>query len=154
MTSEESFAALASVKAEKNPYQLTKEEWRSFSQEQKDERYKLQRKWEDEHEARFIEAVHNIVPRVGLPCTIIYWSDRRAATVTRIISPNKISVKTNKVNCLDFYGGHYEILPELEGGEAIFTKRRNGLWVMEGHKSKDGLKLMLHYQHHYIDPSF
>lgn len=154
MTTEESFAALASVEAEKNPYKLTKEEWRSFTPEQKDERYKLQSKWEDEHEVRFIQAVHNIVPRVGLPCTIIYWSDRRAATVTRIISPNKIAVKTNKVNCLDFYGGYYEILPELEDGEDMFTKRRNGKWIMDGHKSKDGVRLMLHYQRHYIDPSF
>ena len=156
MTSEESFAALASVKAEKNPYQLTKEEWRSFTQEQKDERYKLQRKWEDEHEARFIQAVHNIVPKIGLPCTVIYWSDKRAATVTRIVSPSKIEVMHNEVECLDYYVGNYKVLPEINThmGVDVFTKRRNGLWVMEGQKSKDGVKLMLHYQHHYIDPSF
>lgn len=154
MTSEESFAALASVEAEMNPYEFTKEEWRYFTEAQKAERYVLQRKWREEHEDRWLQAIHNLVPRVGLPCTIIYWSDRRAATVTRIISPNKIAVQTNKTKCLDYLGGNYEILPDLEDGEEIFTKRRNGKWVMEGHKSKDGLKLMLHYQHHYIDPSY
>ena len=54
----------------------------------------------------------------------------------------------------DWYASDYDILPELEGGEMIFTKRRNGLWCMEGHSTRDGVLLMLHYHRHYIDPSF
>ncbi len=154
MTTEESFAALEAVKAEKNPYELTREEWRSFSPEQKKERYKLQRQWDDEHEARLVQAIHNLVPKEGLPCTVIYWSDRNAVTVTRVISPTKIAVRDNKVECLDYFSGDYKILPELDGEEYVFTKRRNGKWVMQGHQSKDGVKLALHYQDHYIDPSF
>lgn len=66
MTTEESFAALETVKAEKNPYELTREEWHSFSTEQKEERYKLQRQWDNEHEARLVQAIHNLVPKEGL----------------------------------------------------------------------------------------
>ena len=100
------------------------------------------------------QSIYAIVPKVGLPCTICYWSDMRAATVSRIISDRKIAVRHNKTNCLDWYGGRYEILPELEEGEDIFTKRKNGAWCMEGQALKDGVRLMLHYQNHYIDPSF
>ena len=156
MTTAESFAALKAVETEKNPFMLTAEEWHTFTEEQKKARYKQQSKWDEEHEARFIEAVHNIVPEVGLPCTIIYWSDKRAATVTRIISPTKIEVMHNVVECLDYYAGSYKVLPEIDEnmGVDVFTKRRNGQWVMEGHKCKDGVKLMLHYQRHYIDPHY
>lgn len=100
-------------------------------------------------------AVDAIVPCVGLPCTICYYSDKRAATVTRIISEKKIEVTHNVVKCLDYYAGDYEVLPELhEGNVDIFTKRRNGELVMEGQSVRDGVVLMLHYQRHYIDPSF
>lgn len=154
MTTKESFEALEAVRAEKNPYDLTREEWRTFSEEQKNARYKQQIQWKEEHDARVLQAIHNIVPEVGLPCTVVYWSDYRAATVTRIITPRKIAVKNNVTECKDYYAGDYDILPELEGGEAIFTKRRNGRWIMEGNETKDGIALALHYQRHYIDPSF
>lgn len=155
MTTKESFDALAAIEAEKNPYDLPPEEWRTFTKEQKHERYELQLKWKEEHDARRLKAIYAIVPEVGLPCTICYWSDKRAATVTRIISPTKIEVTHNEVECLDYYAGRYEILPELETGHTdVFTKRKNGKWCMEGQPTKDSVKLMLHYQRHYIDPSF
>lgn len=155
MTTKESFDALAAIEAEKNPYDLTREEWLSFTQEQKNARYKLQLKWKEEHDVRRLKAIYAIVPEVGLPCTICYWSDKRAATVTRIISPTKIEVTHNEVECLDYYAGVYKILPELKTGHTdVFTKRKNGKWCMEGYPTKDSVKLMLHYQRHYIDPSF
>lgn len=154
MTTEESFAILKAVEEEKNPYDFTKEEWRTFSKEQKDARYELIHQWKEEHDARYIKAVLGIVPKVGLPGTIVYWSDYRAVTVTKIISDRKIAVRHNETICKDYYAGDYEILPELEGGEDIFTKRKNGQWIMEGQPVKDGCVLMLHYQRHYIDPSF
>ena len=91
---------------------------------------------------------------IGLGCTICYYSDKRAATVTKIVSPYKIEVTFNQTKCIDYYAGEYEILPELEGAAKVFTKRRNGYWVAEGQSYKDGVLLMLHYQNHYIDPSF
>lgn len=154
MTTEESFAQLEAVKNEKNPHEFTREEWRTFSEEQKNARYELIHKWNEEHDARIGKAIRAIVPKVGLPGTIVYWSDYRAVTVTRIISDRKIAVRHNETKCKDYYAGDYEILPELEGGEDIFTKRKNGKWVMEGHAVNDGCVLMLHYQRHYIDPSF
>lgn len=156
MTTKESFDALAAVKAEKNPYEFTPEEWRTFSGDQKYARYELQAKWKDEHEKRVLAAIHAIVPEVGLPCTICYYSDKRAATVTRIISPCKIEVMHNEVECVDYYAGNYNVLPKINAGMGVdvFTKRRNGKWIMDGQKSKDGVRLMLHYQRHYIDPCF
>lgn len=108
----------------------------------------------DTLEKEWSKAIDNIVPCVGLPCTICYYSDRRAATVTRIISEKKIEVTHNEVKCLDYYAGDYEVLPDLRPRADIFTKRRNGQWVMEGQSVRDGVVLMLHYQRHYIDPSF
>lgn len=108
----------------------------------------------DTLEAEWSKAIDNIVPCVGLPCTICYYSDKRAATVTDIISGKKIEVTHNVVKCLDYYAGDYEVLPDLMPRTDIFTKRRNGQWVMEGQAAKDGVVLMLHYQRHYIDPSF
>ena len=105
-------------------------------------------------EAEWSKAIDNIVPCVGLTCTICYYSDKRAATVTRIISEKKIEVTHNVVKTIDYYAGDYEVLPDLMPRTAIFTKRRNGQWVMEGQAAKDGVVLMLHYQRHYIDPSF
>ena len=108
----------------------------------------------EEIEKEWRKAVDSIVPCVGLPCTICYYSDNRAATVTEIISEKKIEVTHNVVKTIDYYAGDYEVLPDLMPMTDIFTKRRNGQWVMEGHDTKDGVQLMLHYQRHYIDPSF
>lgn len=103
-----------------------------------------------------MQAVKGIVPCVGLPCTICYYSDRRAATVTKVFNERRIAVRHNKTRCIDYYAGDYEVLPDLVGWheEEIFTKRRNGMWVQEGQLVKDGVCLMLHYQSHYIDPHF
>lgn len=110
--------------------------------------------WKVQIEKERTHAIKNLVPYVGLGCTICYYSDKRAATVTKIISPCKIEVRFNRTKCIDYYAGEYEILPELEGGSKVFTKRRNGYWVAEGQPYKDGVLLMLHYQNHYIDPTF
>jgi len=108
-----------------------------------------------EYEKRLEKAFKAIIPEVGMPCTVVYWSDYRAATVVRVEAMNKVVVRFNETKCLDYYAGDYEILPEFDClGEETFTKRCNGRWVKEGHKSKDGVKLHLHYQRHYIDPSF
>lgn len=110
--------------------------------------------WKVQIEKERTHAIKNLVPYVGLGCTICYYSDRRAATVTKIISPCKIEVRFNRTKCIDYYAGEYEILPELEGDSRVFTKRRNGYWVAEGQPYKDGVLLILHYQNHYIDPTF
>lgn len=108
-----------------------------------------------EYEKRLEEAFKAIIPEVGMPCTVVYWSDFRAATIVRVETPNRVVIRFNETKCLDYYAGDYEILPEFDClGEEVFTKRRNGRWVKQGHKFKDGVKLHLHYQRHYIDPTF
>lgn len=136
LTSKESFAVLREIESSECPNGVELTDW-----------------WEQKKKAR-LQAIKNLVPEVGLGCTICYYSDKRAATVTKIISPCKIEVTFNKTKCIDYYSGDYEILPELEGAPKVFTKRRNGYWVSEGQPFKGGVLLMLHYQSHYIDPSF
>ena len=157
MTSEESFARYEAIKAEDYPYhEKDQQEWKVFRENPKicKEISKRYTAWRDDKERRENEALKALVPRVGLPCTVYFYTDRHAATVTRIISPCKVAVRDNQVECIDYHAGRYKILPELEGGEYIFTKRSNGKWIMEGHHSKDGVRLLLHYQSHYIDPEF
>ena len=136
LTSKESFAVLREIESSECPNGVELTDW-----------------WEQKKKAR-LQAIKNLVPEVGLGCTICYYSDKRAATVTKIISPCKIEVTFNKTKCIDYYSGDYEILPELEGAPKVFTKRGNGYWVSEGQSFKGGVLLMLHYQNHYIDPSF
>lgn len=136
MTSQESFAILREIENSKYPGGISISDWTKQIQEEK------------------VKAIKGLIPEVGLGCTVCYYSDRRAATVTRIISSCKIEVTFNRVKCIDYYTGNYEILPELEGAPKVFTKRRNGYWVAEGQPFKDGVLLMLHYQNHYIDPTF
>lgn len=107
------------------------------------------------------EAIRGIIPEVGRGCTICYWSDKRAATVTSVEytkagKPKAVVVTHNKTKCIDWYANEYEILPELEEGRTDrFTLRRNGRWYQEGQEtSPHSVVLMLHYQHHSIDPGF
>jgi len=136
LTSKESFDILHEIESSKCPDGIDLSDW-----------------WEQKKKAK-LEAIKNLVPEVGLGCTICYYSDKRAATVTKIITPCKIEVTFNKTKCIDYYAGEYEILPELGGAPKVFTKRRNGYWVAEGQPFKCGVLLMLHYQNHYIDPIF
>ena len=101
------------------------------------------------------ELYGRIMPEVGMGATEILWSDRRANTITRVITPNKIAVKHNKTRFKDFYADEYEILDELYGDEDIYTRRRSGRWVMEGQADEFGcVILLIGQQCHSIDPSF
>lgn len=157
MTSKESFAALEAVKAEKDPYiDEHLKRWNNANEEERSAMCQESLAWKREHDKRVSEAIKNLIPEVGTKCTSIYYSDRRAGTVTKVLSPCKVEVTHNKVKCLDWYADKYEIYPELDENmsKEIFTKRRNGLWVMEGQSSRDGVLLALHFHVHSIDPSF
>lgn len=92
----------------------------------------------------------------GMGATMNLWSDRRAMTVTKVISPKKIEVVENETKCVDYYAGNYEVLDTLTNKHShIFTLRRNGTWVEEGQPKKFGsVTLTLGFRRHYIDPSF
>lgn len=136
MTSEESFAILKEIESQEWDRKMNYSDWKELKEKKRD------------------EAIKNLIPCVGLGCTICYYSDKRAATVTKIISPCKIEVMFNQTKCLDYFASEYEILSNLKGEPMVFTKRRNGYWAAEGQSYKDGVLLMLHYQNHYIDPTF
>lgn len=118
-----------------------------------------ERKELDKH---FHEAIIGIVPEVGRGCTICYWSDKRAATITKVEftkagKPKAVEVRHNQVRCIDYFADEYEVLPEIDErfDADRFTLRRNGRWYMEGQEtSPNSVVLMLHYQMHSIDPSF
>lgn len=155
MTSKESMDYYLKVKNEINPVdQELRNIWKTGTQEEKDALCKKSLEWKKDHERRLIEACRSIIPEVGMPCTVCYYTDYHAATVIEILSPRKIRVKDNKTQCIDYWSGKYKIFTELEGAEYTFIKRSNNRWILEGHKSKDGVCLQLHYQLHYIDPSF
>lgn len=157
MTSEESFAIYEAIIQETYPYgERDLLECETFPgnpkvQELNGLRYSL---WCDDKLRREKEAIENLIPRQGLPCTIWHNSDRKAATVTEILSDRKVSVRYNKVECIDYYAGKYDILPELESEEIIFVKEENGKWTKDDHHSNDDISLKLHYQAHYVDPYF
>lgn len=96
------------------------------------------------------ELYGRIMPEVGMGATVILWSVRRANTITRVITPNKIAVKQNKTRCKDFYADEDEILDELYGDEDIYTRRRSGRWVMEGQADKYGSVILLIGQQYHL----
>ena len=56
----------------------------------------------DEMEKEREQAIKDLVPEVGLKCTICYYSDYRAATVTEVITARKVAVRFNATKCLDY----------------------------------------------------
>ena len=118
-----------------------------------DERKDLDKQWH--------EAILGIIPEVGRGCTICYWSDKGAATITKVEYTKAgklkaVEVTHNKVKCLDWFANEYEILPELDERHVDrFTLRKNGRWYEEGQEtSPNSVVLMLHYQAHSIDPCY
>ena len=102
------------------------------------------------------EMYKHLMPEVGMGATEILWSDRRAKTVVEVLTPNKIVVRENEVECKDYYAGNYEVLDTLSNMPAeTFTRRKSGRWVEMGQPDKYGsVFLVLGHRAHYIDPSF
>lgn len=112
------------------------------------------------------------IVEVGTPATVYYWSDRKAATVTSVEYyksgkkdaagnpiPKEIGVNLNKVECIDYYAGNYNVIPmtdpeDLKLVHNTFTLRKGGRWVDKGCNIGDGLELGIGYQIHFIDPCF
>ena len=80
-----------------------------------------------------------VIPEVGMPCTVRWYSDSSGAHVEKVISPKKIQVKCD---------GIYSCTK-------IFTYRKNGRWVEAGSTTRDWSTLLfLGYRHDYYDKSF
>ena len=80
---------------------------------------------------RLQEQIDNadILPEVGVPCSVHYYTDWCSGHISEVISPTKIRfVETG-----------------IYSGEAIYTKRKCGAWVKMGQKPGDGCRLHLGY---------
>lgn len=110
----------------------------------------------DEMEEQLHELYKRLMPEVGMGATEILFSDRRAKTVVKVLTPNKVVVRENCTECIDYYKGDYKILDELSNmHEEVFTRRKSGRWVEMGQPDKHGsVFLVLGHRAHYIDPSF
>lgn len=102
----------------------------------------------------------------GLPCTVIYYSDRRPATIVSVEYGKsgknkgkvvKVGVRHNVFDTLDYYACKYNIREELEEHSEVvyYTLRRNKRWIEEGSTSRDWSTLLrIGDREAYIDPNF
>ena len=103
------------------------------------------------------EARRNLVPYVGLKCSIRAYTDSYACVITKVIIPNKVEVRLLKYDTIDYYASEYQIHEDVDEGMGteVYSKRKNGGWYTFGESLKHHpCRLILNSTHHYIDPSF
>ena len=84
------------------------------------------------------EARKNLVPYVGLNCSIKAYTDSYACVITKVITPNKVEVRLK-----------YETM-----STEVYSRRKNGGWYTYGVNLKDyPCRLILNSTYHYIDMS-
>ena len=117
-----------------------------------EEKEKILREYSD----AITKARKNLVPYVGLKCSIKAYTDSYACVITKVITPNKVEVTHLKYDMIDFYGCRYEIYDEVKKGQTeVYSRRRNGGWYSFGVNLKDyPCRLTLNSTYHYIDMSF
>jgi hypothetical protein len=97
-------------------------------------------------------------PEVGMAATVIYWTDRAAATIVEV-SPNGRTVKVthDKATRTDTNGmsesQEYDYETDWLGPRTAYTLRKNGRWVRRG-DSMNGQGLAIGYRRTYHDYSF
>ena len=110
-----------------------------------------------EYSDAITNARKNLIPYVGLKCSIKAYTDSYACVITKVITPNKVEVKHLKCDTIDFYECRYEIHDEVNKRmpTEVYSRRRNGGWYTDGQRVKDyPCRLILNSTHHYIDPCF
>lgn len=106
-----------------------------------EERIRYNALWEERHdlEDQLESMQRQLIPEVGMPCTVRWYSDSSGAHIEKVLSPKTVQVKCD---------GLYSCTK-------VFTYRRNGHWVEKGTTSRDwGTLLSLGYRHDYYDESF
>lgn len=89
-----------------------------------------------------------IVPAVGMPATITMYTDRRPATVTKVINKVRIEITRNEVKKYD-EGGYGIEFGGLEGQPELCTRTKRG-WQLKG----GGGGVLLGTRQAYYDRSF
>ena len=110
-----------------------------------------------EYSDAITNARKNLIPYVGLKCSIKAYTDSYACVITKVITPNKVEVMHLKYDTIDFYGCRYEVHDAVNKRmpTEVYSRRRNGGWYTDGQRVKDyPCRLILNSTHHYIDPCF
>ena len=92
-----------------------------------------------EYSDAITNARKNLIPYVGLKCSIKAYTDYYACVITKVITPNKVEVSLK-------YGTM---------STEVYSRRKNGGWYTYGVNLEDyPCRLILNSTHHYIDPCF
>ena len=111
--------------------------WRDsgYSDAVYDENEKIRKEYSD----AITNARKNLIPYVGLKCSIKAYTDYYACVITKVITPNKVEVSLK-------YGTM---------STEVYSRRKNGGWYTYGVNLEDyPCRLILNSTHHYIDMSF
>ena len=101
-------------------------------------------------------------PEVGMGVTVLYWTDRGAATVNEVVNEKTIRVVGDKSIRIDSNGMSDAQNYRYERGErygipgagVVYTLRKNGRWVRRGDTMNGGQSIALGYRDTYHDYSF
>ena len=111
--------------------------WRDsgYSDAVYDENKKIRKEYSD----AITNAKKNLVPYVGLNCSIKAYTDYYVCVITKVITPNKVEVSLK-------YGTM---------STEVYSRRKNGGWYTYGVNLEDyPCRLIFNSTHHYIDPCF
>jgi hypothetical protein len=107
---------------------------------------------------RIAEDVKPHVPQVGMGCTILMYSDRHAATIVQVLSPNKIVIQEDTATRTDTNGmseaQSYSYTANQNGAKHTVTLRKHGRWVMAGQSMRSGAVVRIGERSEYHDYSF
>lgn len=108
---------------------------------------------------RITETVKPATPVVGMGATVIFFSDRKAATITKVERDGKLitvqedkAIRTDKNGQSDSQDYRYE--PNPKGQLAQATLRKNGAYVMVGGAMKNGTIVRVGERDEYYDYGF
>ena len=97
------------------------------------------------------------VPVVGMGCTELWFSDRKACTIVEVVSPKRIVVQRDIATRIDSNGmcdqQEYSYQPNPEATKIIVTRRKNGRWVRMGDCSECGRAYALNVRREFYDYS-
>ncbi len=105
-----------------------------------------------------------VAPAVGMGATRLMWSDRVAGTIVEIYTDMKGEPKSllwqedtatrTDTNGMCDSGQAYSYAPNIEAEPRIYTLRKDGTWVLQGARLKNGERLLIGARKQYHDYSF
>lgn len=103
-----------------------------------------------------------LVPEVGMGATILYWSDRSAATIMKVSEDKKhvwisqdIATRTDKNGMSDDQSYTYETVNADKPETWIeYTLRKDGKYHAKGDRMRGSLSLLIGSRREYYDYSF